>query len=162
MKKIITQDELKEILHYNPDTGIFTYTKDVSNHRKKGSIAGYKHLGYINIEIKEKGYKAHRLAWLYFYGEFPKKDIDHINNIRDDNRIKNLREADRFINSQNFKVARKDNKTGYLGVCIQHGKFKATIFSNKKSIHLGYFDKAIDAHKEYLKAKRMLHKGCMI
>ena len=90
----LTQKRLKELLDYDPKTGIFTW-KYANNNRKAGSKAGYKAKdGYIAISIDSKRYLAHRLVWLFVYGHFPKYDIDHINRIRDDNRIENLQKAE--------------------------------------------------------------------
>ena len=88
---MITQEELKELLDYNPETGLFTW--NVYNNIKNKTTAGTFNDGYIQIKIKQKIYQAHRLAWLYVYGEWPKGQIDHINGIRDDNRIENLRDV---------------------------------------------------------------------
>ena len=80
---MITQSELKNILHYNQDTGVFTWIKN-------SIVAGtVEKKGYIAIKINRKSYKAHRLAWLYIYGNFPKEQIDHLNGIKNDNCINN-------------------------------------------------------------------------
>ena len=83
---MISQGELKEVLEYNPDTGVFIWRKPNGNRVKVGNVAGNKSVnGYIRIKIK-KEYLAHRLAYLYMIGNFPENDIDHINHIKDDNR----------------------------------------------------------------------------
>ena len=103
---MVTQERLKEVLDYNPKTGIFT---------KNGKIAGTTNSnGYIVIGIDIHRIMAHRLAWLYIYGEEPNV-IDHINRIRNDNSITNLRNVDCAINSKNMKQ-NKNNKTGIVGV----------------------------------------------
>ncbi len=96
---MLTQAELKAVLHYDPETGIFTRY----GHNKCGSKT---YQGYIGIGIKRKTYYAHRLAWLYMTGVWPSKEIDHKNRIRDDNRWVNLREATRSMQSRN----RRDRK----------------------------------------------------
>lgn len=137
---MITQEELKELLNYNPDTGIFTYNKP-RNKCTKGKIAGTRHVnGYTHIQLNGKIYKAHRLAWLYVYGYFP-ECIDHINCDKDDNRIENLREATITQNNHNVKLS-KNNTSGIKGVCW-HKKAKkwcATIGVYGKTIYLGLFD----------------------
>jgi hypothetical protein len=92
---MLTQTKLKEILHYDPITGKFTR---YGNYSKCGSKS---YQGYILIGIGSKTYYAHRLAWLYVTGEWPSKEIDHKNRIRDDNRWENLREADRSLQNRN-------------------------------------------------------------
>ena len=104
---MLTQKQLKKILYYNQDTGFFVYKKDIYNLNKyliakQGDIAGgINNRGYIQISVKNKLYSAHRLAWLYVYGNFPKQEIDHINHIRNDNRIKNLRDVSHKVNMNN-------------------------------------------------------------
>jgi hypothetical protein len=113
---MITQSELKELLEYNPDTGLFTWKKTVNSRAVIGSIAGWNiNEGYIQISIYGKKYRAHRLAYLYMTGEWPKELVDHINQIKDDNRWTNLREATVSQNNINSKK-QKNNKSGYRGV----------------------------------------------
>ena len=95
-KYLITISELIAQLNYEPETGIFTWKKAKRGHTKAGAKAGtIRPNGYINITINRKPYYAHRLAWFYTTGQWPTHHIDHINGVRDDNRIENLREADR-------------------------------------------------------------------
>ena len=108
---MLTQKEVKKYLDYNPDTGIFKWKISIGV-AKPNKIAGHKNtFNYIEIRIKGKSYKAHRLVWLYMYGEFPKKFIDHINRKKDDNRICNLRDADAKLNSNNRLLPKSKNKT---------------------------------------------------
>jgi len=106
--------ELKKYLFYDPETGLFTWIKKVKcSRREVGSIAGSDNgSGYIMIGIKAVNYKAHRLAWAFYYGYMPTRLIDHINGKRSDNRIINLREATDAQNSHNILKARTDNKVG--------------------------------------------------
>lgn len=115
------------------------------------SEAGYRYIG-----IGCKTYGAHRLAWFYMTGEWP-KEVDHQNRKRDDNRWSNLREATKGQQRQNQSIGRA-NKTGYLGV-RQHrcGKFEANIGVEGRSVYLGLFPTALGAYRAYLKAKRDLH-----
>jgi hypothetical protein len=135
--KILTQEQLKEILNYNPETGDFTWKKQVSNSVKIGEVAGNVSNGYRQIKINSKLYRAHRLAWLYLNGSFPINEIDHINHIKDDNRVINLREATRKENLMNVGML-KSNTSGVMGVSM-HKKTKKWLSSiqvNKKLIHL--------------------------
>ena len=151
---MITQSELKEILHYDPDTGIFTGIEIKRGCRKNG-LAGYlKQEGYIQIKIFGKIYPAHRLAWLYTHGSFPINDIDHINGIRNDNRIINLREATHSQNQANKKYR---NNSGYKGVSKNKNKWQANIKVGKKTLYLGYFDTKEEAHEAYKQASIKHH-----
>lgn len=162
---MITQIQLKDVLLYDSKNGLFYWKISPSTHIKIGTIAGRtSNKGYRQITIKGRQYSSHRLAWLYVYGSFPKGCIDHINGIRTDNRIDNLRDVDEQTNLQNLRKSRKNNKTGYLGVCWdkQQNSYKAAVKKNGKSFHLGYFDDPKIAHEAYIQAKRKIHEGCTI
>lgn len=158
----LTQERLKELFDYDQHTGIFT--RKISHTGSpigKSTWASNGH-GHIRMTIDNVQYVAHRLAWLYVYGAWPIKFIDHINGIRSDNRIVNLRECDDALNQQNRHIAPSHSKTGLIGATPHQGRFRAQISVNKKLIRLGCFDSAEDAHAAYLKAKRELHKFCTI
>lgn len=158
----LTQRKLKSLLRYEPKTGKFIWLVWRPNGIRVGDVAGGEHGdGYWCIGVCGKIYLAHRLAWLYMTGVWP-SEVDHINMNRSDNRWKNLRHADGVMNRQNIRKPRAHNKTGFLGVHIQNGKFKAQIRVNFKPMHLGYHDTPELAHAAYLKAKRKYHEGCMI
>ena len=111
-----TQKQLKEILYYDPETGVFTWRVNRGGGARAGDVAGYLHReGYIRIGFSGKVYRAHRLAWLYVHGKWPKYEIDHMNRIRDDNRIVNLREASHADNSHNLGLSSK-NTSGVSGI----------------------------------------------
>ena len=100
---MLTQKELKRLFTYNPVTGVFTY--NIGNKRKKkGDVLGSNSNGYLMCQIKGKGYKLHRLAWLYVNGVFPSQCIDHINHDKKDNRIDNLRDVSHKENLRNTKL----------------------------------------------------------
>ena len=156
---IITQDELKEILHYNPDTGIFIWIKPNSFRMKIGDEAGWlTKKEYMRVTIKYKCYLLHRLAWLYMFGNFPKNLLDHINGVRNENRICNLREASESQNIFNSKP-RKDNATGFKGVYFDKNKSKyhARCQINKKGHSLGYFETAELANEAYCNFAKIHH-----
>lgn len=159
-KHLITQSELKEIVSFYENTGQFTWIKNPKNGRKLiGTIAGnlHKSSGYWQIKINNIEYMAHRLAWLYVYGDFPKIHIDHINHDRADNRLKNLREVNHGENQQNLKDIKRNTKSGLLGVSVVYGRFQARIKASGIFKSLGTYDTAEEAHQAYLKAKRELH-----
>lgn len=154
----LTQSTLKEILHYDQDSGVFTWLESIALRIKVGSVAGSKSPnGYVYIKIGPRRYAAHHLAWLYVHGAMPEDQIDHRNLIRDDNRISNLRESDAFLNRQNTKLQR-NNTSGFKGVSgCRNGRWSAEIMVNRKTIRLGSFPTPAEASEAYLAAKRKLH-----
>lgn len=157
---MITQERLKELLDYNPENGVFVRKKTVTYNAKAGDVAGTldKSTGYLRFHIDGKHYYCHRMAWLYVYGILPLMQIDHINGIRTDNRLFNLREASNYENCLNNSL-RSNNTSGYIGVSYSklHKKWESYITSNKKRMHLGLFDDPVEAHKAYVEAKEKLH-----
>lgn len=171
MKRTLSVETLKAHVSYDPETGVFTR---VNNHPKRkylaGSVTGVKRPdGYWQIMIDGKIFLAHRLAWLYVHGKMPDHYIDHINGIKNDNRIENLRDVKQNINMQNQKKARKNKKSlTMLGVSFANGgrskncPYKAQITVYGKTIYLGTFASETEAHNAYLAAKRQHHQGCTI
>lgn len=163
---MITQDQLKHHLHYDPSTGLFSWLNPTSNRVSKGQAAGVlnRALNCIYIGLFGKRHKAHRLAWLYVYGVWPSGIIDHINGDSTDNRIENLREVDKRTNGQNQRKAHKDSRTGLLGVTFDKRKQKyvASIKYSGKRHFLGNYLTPEEAHQAYLEAKRQHHEGCTI
>ena len=156
---MITQELLKEFLHYDPETGIFTWLKTVSR-SCIGQIAGtIVPKGYRRIGLNKKPYAAHRLAFFYMIGSFPPDQIDHINGIKDDNRWVNLREATCYQNMHN-QGKQIINKSGYKGVFWhkRDKKWHAKINHMNRKIYLGGFDTPEIAHKAYIAAATKLHR----
>lgn len=148
MKEKITQAKLKELLSYDPETGDFTW---LVGRKMAGKKAGSPHnQGYFTIRISRKLYLSHRLAWLYVYGAFPKIDLDHINGVKSDTRIDNLRECSESQNQWNSRKP-KNNISGFKGVCWNKraGKWHAQIMINLNKKHLGYFLTAESAYEAY-------------
>ena len=118
----LTQSQLKELLHYDPDTGIFTNLVTRNGRALIGDQAGYlRPTGYVIITLNYKRYRAHRLAWLYMYGVWPKDQLDHINRVSHDNRIANLREVSNSENQQNSGI-QTNNTSGHKGVSWNKGR----------------------------------------
>ena len=141
-------------LIYEPSTGYFYRTKNPN--KKIGSLSK---VGYIVFSYKKKVYYAHRVAWEITHGISPSKHIDHINRIKTDNRISNLRLADDLLNNRNRVAPNKNGSSGFIGVTKPNhtSKWVASISVNYKRIHIGYYDTAELAHKAYLEAKRTFH-----
>lgn len=156
-------DYVRSRLHYAPDTGIFTWATGGRGIRC-GAVAGCINAdGYWLIRIGSAGHLAHRLAWFYANGEWPKHQIDHINGEKLDNRLVNLRDVPQYINKQNIRRPLRGNRSGLLGVAkAGDGKWRAQIHLNRRQIYLGVFDCPSAAHSAYLAAKRELHAGCEI
>ena len=150
----VTQDRLKELVHYDPASGIFTRIKDAGPNAKAGAVVGCKNSkGYLQVVIDGKHYKLHRLAFLYIAGSFPENEVDHINRDRCDNRWSNLRAATKSQNLRNVGP-HKTNKSGYKGVCWRKdmSKWTAQIRADGKVRHLGFFDDPKEAHAAYARA----------
>lgn len=162
----ITQDLVRSLLHYEPETGVFVWNGGVTVRQAnlmKGRIAGGLRPsdGYWCIKIGRRKYAAHRLAWLYMTGELPAL-IDHINGERTDNRWANLRVADKSVNNHNRRGPNSTSSTGLLGAFkAQGGCFKSAISVRGKSIFLGQFDTADEAHAAYMAAKAKYHAEAM-
>ena len=137
----LTQAKLKELLHYEPETGVFTWIESTSSRIKIGDIAGNKGVdGYIDIRIYGKLLRAHRLAYLYMTGEWPANHVDHINGIKHCNIWTNLRECTQSQNLLNIGM-RKNNKSGFKGVSWgnRDKKWRAQAQLNGKHFSLGSY-----------------------
>jgi hypothetical protein len=140
-----THERLLEALTYNPDTGEFVWNIDVCN-IKSGDVAGGKDEYYLAIQLDGYRTRSHRWAWFYVHGEWPTKELDHINGNKRDNRISNLRAVSRSENCRNIAMNRK-NTSGVMGV-VWHKpseRWKAEIGVNGKRKCLGYFMRRVDA-----------------
>ena len=156
----MTQSELKELLDYNSDTGIFTWKVNIAKNVKVGHIAGnVKDTGYIRIKINKKMYLAHHLAFLYVFNSIPSNMIDHINGNRADNRLCNLREVTNAENQYNSKINSKNN-SGYKNVSWNKARNKwiVQLKINGKQKFIGYFDDLEFADLVAQEARNKYHK----
>jgi len=146
---------IKELLSYDPETGEFHWLVQRDWKTAPGARAGYLMAhGYRTITIRGARVLEHRLAWAMHHGEDPEGlEIDHINRVRDDNRISNLRLVDRTANQRN-RGANKNSKSGLRGVCYHPptGKWRASLGYGYKSTHLGLYATPEEAHAAFLAA----------
>jgi hypothetical protein len=145
---MITHEELKKVLSYDPNTGLFVWLRITGNRAKVGSIAGANSKGYVVITINNIRYHAHQLAWFYITGHWAPHHIDHINRNPSDNRFSNLRPATHRENLFN-RGPNKNNKIGLKGVSKYRNKYSAQIHVSGKKNFLGYYLNPEDAHKAY-------------
>ncbi len=151
---LISSDELKRLLRYEPETGLFYWRVATNNRSEAGKVAGYKaRTGYILIGVGNRRYLAHRLAFFFSHGKWP-KITDHINRKRDDNRICNLREVTAHVSNIN-KRPHKKAVSGKRGVVINEAcpkrPYRATAKDETgRQVHLGYFTTADEAHAAYV------------
>lgn len=156
----MTQDELKSRLHYDPETGVFTWLDNPDlrgcvRSRLCGKEAGcVTEKGYVRIRIGDKGHRAHRLAFLYMYGYMP-EEVDHIDGDTKNNAISNLRGVTHAENLRNMKKGTR-NTSGVIGVSYRasEDKWLAYITVDRKRIHGGLFA----SKKEAVKARKALEK----
>lgn len=153
IKSILSAKHLREILHYDPDTGLFTWRVYHGGRSKAGKPAGstqWMRPGYSRrrIIIGRREYKANCLAWLYMTGEWPDRKVDHINTDPMDNRWVNLRLATSAQNQWNVGM-RRNNTTGFTGVYYDKRRNK---YRTELHVHLGRFDTAEEAYEVYRRA----------
>lgn len=141
----LTAEQVREILSYDPETGLLTWKVRTSNRMRIGQVAGTvgKH-GYVTISIRYKKYTAQRIIWLIVTGKWPEGMIDHRDTVRSNNRWENLREASQSQNACNSKTP-SDNASGVKGVAYNKRDRNWMAYINKdgRRVYLGtYPDKA--------------------
>jgi len=150
----VTQDRLKELVHYDPASGVFTRIKDAGPNAKAGTVLGKsKPKGRSRVCIDGKFYLLHRLAFLYMTGAMPENEVDHINRDPSDNRWENLRPATRSENCRNIGVP-SHSTSGLKGASFDKARnlWQAGIKVNGRRIALGRYKTAEEAHAAYVKA----------
>jgi hypothetical protein len=156
----LTIERLREVLDYDPLTGIFRWKIRPACCIQVGDVAGGDNgNGRCRIRVDRRRFYTHHLAWAYMYGVWPKFDLDHRNGNPSDNRIANLREDPDGQNAQNRAdaVSKRPTASGWMGVRPNFNRWQASIRVNGRSRHLGLFDTPEEAHAAYLVAKEKLH-----
>jgi hypothetical protein len=147
----LTLKEVRELVHYDPETGIVTRLKDAGRAAYAGSVVGFPAGGGLNARVGGCKVRVHRLIWFYMTGEWPPNVIDHIDRDWTNNRWTNLRLATQAQNRCNSSKPRH-NTSGHVGVLRCRKKWRAQITLDHKCVHIGVFDtkeEAIKARKDY-------------
>lgn len=155
-------ESTRAVLEYQPETGLLLWKVASRNGLvKPGDEAGFASAyGYRQVRVFGATRLAHRVCWLLHYGEWPDGEIDHINRVRTDNRICNLRVVPKSINQQNKRSAQRNSASGILGVTqLPNGRWRANIRANGKDRHIGTFATSQEAGEAYMAAKSVLHPG---
>jgi len=155
----LTPERLRELLHYDPLTGEFSRLKMVRGARRLERTGNVRPDGYIRIGVDYCSYLAHRLAWLYMTGEWPKHFIDHIDGNPSNNKFSNLRDVPQMSNVHNIHRPHRRNRSGVLGVSLhpRDNLWRARIMVDGKSKTLGYFKTIEQAQRAYATAKQAMH-----
>lgn len=132
----LTQKRVRELLDYDPETGLLTWKVNRRGSAKAGdAIKSVDWYGYVRLAIDSRTYPAHRVIWLWYYGYLPENQVDHINRVRADNRLCNLREVSRSCNRRNSCVPRS-NTSGVKGVKAGKHSYRAFITIDSRSVHI--------------------------
>jgi len=157
-------DELRRLFRYDAGTGRIFWRIKPNHNALAGSEAGSFINGYRTIGFRGKHYLSHRVAWALTYGCWPVHSIDHIDGVKDNNRIANLRDVPHSVNTQNLRHAPRKSRSQLIGA-HWHSFYKtwtSQIRANGKVKFLGTFASPQLAHEAYVTAKRKLHEGCTI
>ena len=148
----LTRARLRELLHYDDETGVFRWWKRVGDEIRLGEVAGY-----TEIHIHRRYYRAHQLAWMYVKGRWCRPMVDHRDGNATNNRWSNLRRATASQNNANRRRSR-NNTSGYKGVhlCGRSGRWRAIIYNKHRKTYLGLFTTPEAAHAAYAEAARKL------
>ena len=154
---MLTQKRLREVLHYDPEDGAFTWVGNYSNAPAGAPAGGPSDRGYWHIMVDGKTYKAHRLAWLYVHGYFPEAGLDHRDRVKHHNWISNLREASQQCNMRNIATP-KTNSSGVKGISWDAAKAKWVA-----QIGVSGNVRRVGAHEDFLEAvcHRLAAEQCL-
>jgi hypothetical protein len=159
----IDREVLMHLLIYDAETGVFTWRFPMKNGQvKAGAVAGHVNAqGYLTTNIRGVGYRLHRLAWLFEHGAWPKGVIDHLNRVRTDNRIANLRDVSHRVNAQNVMAPNVNGTSGVRGVSWNklNRNWGVRISTKEGYKHIGCFASVDEAKAAYLAAKKIHHEG---
>lgn len=163
-KTDLTAQRLRELMQYDPETGIFVWRIKPNRNIRIGDVVGTSRGAGECLQTKIDGYfyRLHRLAWLYIHEAWPNADIDHVDGNPQNNAIANLRDVTRSVNLQNRRRAMGHNTTsGLLGVSKKRNRWRARIRAEGRDI-VSYHDTAAEAQAAYLELKRAHHPGNML
>lgn len=156
-------DYIRQELSYCPESGLIKWNHQPLKGRRRGKYCGQiRNDGYVKFSLKVNGkehsFVAHRVAWFLYYGDWPDKEIDHINQVKSDNRLSNLRLATRSQNMCHTNT-RSNNKSGFKGISFKKdcNKWESKIMLDGKYYYLGLFKTPEDAHEAYCIAAKKLH-----
>lgn len=159
-KADLTAARLRELLHYDPETGVFRVKTRFNRKQPVGTISGSDtKRGYRKHKLDGGTYLAHRLAWLYVTGRWPEYTIDHIDCDGYNNRFLNLRDVPQNVNAENQRKAKRVSASGLIGAFSRRTRWVAQIRVRGRLIYLGSYDAPEDAHAAYVAAKREHHEG---
>ncbi len=159
---LISPEEVAALLRYDPESGRLRWLDGRKDALSSGSAGCLDKRGYVRIRIRRVDFMAHRVAWALHTGAWPSGSIDHINGIRADNRIANLRDVSHKTNCQNRRTSSRPGRLLGAHFNAYSGRWTANIGVDYKYKNLGYFDTEQEAHEAYVAAKRRLHDGCTI
>lgn len=150
--------KIRELLAYDPETGRFTWLVDAGSVRAGDEASSMTIAGYSRVKLDGVHHYLHRLAWAFVHGEFPESDLDHVNMVKSDNRISNLRLATKAENQMHRGIP-KNNTSGCKGVTwnATKGKWSVRCAANGKRKHLGYFDDVASATSVYKQYAPSIH-----
>lgn len=156
MTKLLTAEIARSLLDYDVETGIVTRRRVFGRRHAGDPVGSLNAKGYLHAYIYDTNYLVHRVVWLMVCDRWPYDQLDHVNHIRDDNRLENLRECTNAENRQNIRPEGY-GQSGYLGVSPCHDGWQANITLKGKNERLGIYSTPEEASRVYLAAKASVH-----
>lgn len=156
----IALERVREVLRYEPESGLLFWQVSLSNRAKAGAVAGYKS-DYVRVNVDGRSYKAHRLIWFMVTGIWP-VEVDHGDGDGTNNRWTNLKDCTHAQNHQNLCRVRRNNPTGLTGAYWdkRDKRWFSSIGIAGKQVYLGTFQSAEQANSAYVEAKKLHHQFC--